>query len=140
YLPGDKESRSFATLIEWINVYYEATTKLVGGRKSVVRVGAVQWQMRSVKGMDELKQQLEFFIDAVSGYKSDFVLLPEYWAAPLMGQFVQEDPPEAIRGLAGFTNELRDELVRLALAYNINIVGGSMPVYDGETLYNAAFL
>lgn len=140
YLPGDKESQAYATLIEWINVHYEPKAKLVGGRKPVVRVGAVQWQMRTVKGMDELKQQLEFFIDAVSGYQSDFVLLPEYWAAPLMAQFNQEDPPVAIRGLATFTDELRDELVRLALAYNINIVGGSMPIYTGEKLYNGSFL
>jgi predicted amidohydrolase len=35
---------------------------------------------------------------------------------------------------------LRGELVRLALAYNINIVGGSMPVYADDRLYNAAFL
>ncbi|MFN2300661.1 MAG: GNAT family N-acetyltransferase [Gammaproteobacteria bacterium] len=140
YLPGDKESRAYATLLEWLNVYYERKVKLVGGRKAVVRVAAVQWQMRSVKGIDEVKQQLEFFIDTVSGYKSDFVLLPEYWNAPLMAQFNQKDPPEAIRSLAGFTEELRDELVRLALAYNVNIIGGSLPIYDGELLYNGSYL
>ena len=140
YLPGDRESRAYATLLEWVNVYYEPKVKLVGGRKSVIRVGAVQWQMRSVTGIGETKQQLEFFVDAVSGYNADFVLLPEYWNAPLMAQFNQNDPPAAIRALAGYTDELRAELVRLALAYNINIVGGSLPSYDDGVLRNAAFL
>lgn len=140
YLPGDRESRAYAVLLEWINVYYEPKVKLVGGMKPVVRVGAVQWQMRAMRDLDAVKQQLEFFVDAVSGYKADFVLLPEYWNAPLMAEFNQEDPPEAIRGLAGYTDELRDELVRLALAYNINIIGGSLPIYDGETLRNGSFL
>lgn len=140
YLPGDRQSHSYATLIEWINIQYEPKTRAVGGRKAVVRVGAVQWQMRPVKGMDELGQQLEFFIDAVSGYEADFVLLPEYWNAPLMAPFNQEDPPEAIRRLAGFTDALRAELVRLALEYNINIIGGSLPIYRDDVLQNGSFL
>ncbi len=140
YLPGDRASRAYATLLEWVNIYYEPKIKLVGGRKSVLRVGAVQWQMRTATGIDETKQQLEFFIDAVSGYKSDFVLLPEYWNAPLMAQFNHLDPPDAIRALAAFTKELREELVRLALAYNINIIGGSLPSYEDGVLRNAAYL
>ncbi|MDQ3536314.1 MAG: GNAT family N-acetyltransferase, partial [Bacteroidota bacterium] len=63
YLPDDKESRQYATLLEWINVYYEEKEKLIGGKKSTVRAGLVQWQMRKVSSVEELLQQVEFFVD-----------------------------------------------------------------------------
>jgi ribosomal protein S18 acetylase RimI-like enzyme len=46
YLPDDKESKSYAVLLEWINVYYDESEKLFGDKKIVVRVGVVQWKMR----------------------------------------------------------------------------------------------
>ncbi|GET28886.1 hypothetical protein [Prolixibacter sp. SD074] len=55
--------------------------------KSVVRLGLVQWQMRSYQTLDELFEQVEFFVDAVSGYKSDFALFPEFFNAPLMARY-----------------------------------------------------
>ena len=47
----------------------------------------VQWQMRGYRTIDDLFEQIEFFVDAVSGYKSDFILFPEYFNAPLMAEF-----------------------------------------------------
>ncbi|QKT04013.1 GNAT family N-acetyltransferase [Ectothiorhodospiraceae bacterium 2226] len=140
YMPEDKASGAYATLLEWINIYYDDQGKLIGGAKTVVRVGAVQLQMRSVQTIEDMLQQMEFFVDAVSGYNADFVLFPEYFNAPLMTQFNQDNPPEAIRGLAGYTDRLREEMVKLALAYNINIVAGSMPEYRDNVLYNVSFL
>ena len=87
--------------MQWNNIFYEDKKEpLIGGRKSVVRLGTVQWQMRRVKDLDDLMQQVEFFVDAVAGYKADFALFPEFFNAPLMGHFNQENPAEAIRGLA----------------------------------------
>ena len=42
--------------------------------------------MRLYKDFDELMQQAEYFIDAVSGYRSDFALFPEFFNAPLMAE------------------------------------------------------
>lgn len=140
YEPDDHESRAYATLLEWINIYYEEKEKLIGAAKTVVRVGAVQWQMRQVRSFEELRQQVEFFVDAVAGYKADFVLFPEFFGAPLMAQFGQDNPAQAIRELANFSEQLREELVRLALAYNINIVAGSLPEYKDQILRNVSYL
>jgi len=140
YEPNDRESRAYATLLEWINIYYEEKEKLIGAAKTVVRVGAVQWQMRQVRAFEELRQQVEFFVDAVAGYKADFILFPEFFSAPLMAQFNQGNPAQAIRDLAEFSERLREELVRLALAYNINIVAGSLPEYRDQTLHNVSYL
>ena len=62
----------------------------------------------SYKTLDDLFEQVEFFVDAVSDYKSDFVLFPEYFNAPLMAKFNDEGESEAIRGLAAYTNEIRE--------------------------------
>jgi predicted amidohydrolase/GNAT superfamily N-acetyltransferase len=140
YLPDDKESKSYATLLEWINVYYEEAENLIGGEKSVVRVGVVQWKMRRVNAVEELLKQIEFFVDTVSGYKADFVIFPEFFNAPLMAEFNNEIASDAVRALAEYTEQIRDFMVDLALSYNINIIAGSMPLYDEDGLYNVSYL
>ncbi|MCG5535499.1 bifunctional GNAT family N-acetyltransferase/carbon-nitrogen hydrolase family protein [Ectothiorhodospira mobilis] len=140
YLPDDRESQAYATLLEWINIYYDEKEKLIGGTKQVVRVGAVQWQMRPLDSLDDLLQQMEYFVDAVSGYQSDVILFPEFFNGPLMAQFNQENTAEAVRHLAEYTEPLRQEMVRLALAYNINIIAGSMPEYEDQELRNVSYL
>lgn len=110
-------------------------------KKTTVRVGLVQWQMRTYKTLDDVFEQVEFFVDAVSDYKSDFVLFPEYFNAPLMARFNNLGEAQSIRGLAQYTEEIRDRFIELAISYNINIITGSMPYIkpDGG-LYNVGFL
>ena len=141
YLPNDEESKHYACLLQWDNIYYQAPSQDVVSKKTTVRVGLVQWQMRSYRTIDDLFEQVEFFVDAVSGYQSDFVLFPEYFNAPLMARFNDDSEAEAIRGLAQYTTEIRDRFVKLAISYNINIITGSMPqVKEDGRLYNVGFL
>lgn len=140
YLPEDKESLSYATLLEWINIYYEEGEFLIGGRKTVIRVGVVQWQMRTVESFEHLIKQFEYFVDAIAGYNADFVLFPEFFNAPLMAPYNRESPSDAIRQLAGYTDRIREEIQNMALSYNINIIAGSMPVYYDHELYNVTYL
>lgn len=139
YLPYDNESKSYATLIEWLNVYYEDKPQLMG-RSSVVRIGVVQWQMRNTASVDAMFDQIEFYVDAVSGYKSDFILFPELFNAPLMEKYNHLSESDAIRELAKYTEEFRSRFLKLALSYNINIICGSMPNYVDEKLYNISYL
>lgn len=142
YIPDDKESCGYATLVEWNNIFYEENRALLGRPKRVVRLGAVQWQMRTMTSMEQLLQQVEFFVDALAGYKADFALFPEFFSGPLLSQFNQEYPAEAIRSLAQYTEELVEAISKFAVAYNINIIAGSMPVYneDSQRLYNVSYL
>ncbi len=141
YLPDDKKSAGYATLLEWVNIYFEEPQAgVIGGRLSDVRVGAVQWQMRPTRSLEELYAQIEFFVDAVSGYQADLVLFPEFFNGPMMAPWNDQGPAEAVRQLAGYTEAIRDEMSRMAVRYNINIIAGSMPEYDGESLYNVCFL
>ena len=127
YLPNDEESKHCATLLQWDNIYYQPPTDSFVDKKTTVRVGLVQWQMRSYQTLDDVFEQVEFFIDAVSGYKSDFVLFPEYFNAPLMAKFNHMGEAQSIRALAQYTEEIRDRFINLAIKHNINIITGSMP-------------
>ena len=142
YLPNDEESKHCATLLQWDNIYYQPPTDSYVDKKTTVRVGLVQWQMRSYQTLDDVFEQVEFFIDAVSGYKSDFVLFPEYFNAPPMAKFNHMGEAQSIRALAQYTEEIRDRFINLAIKHNINIITGSMPYVKAEDngLYNVGFL
>jgi GNAT superfamily N-acetyltransferase len=99
YLEGDEESNEFAVLLEWDNIYYEKPSTKTSAIKKTVRLGLVQWQMRLYKDLEELMQQAEYFVDAVSGYRCDFALFPEFFNAPLMAENNHLSEPEAIRGI-----------------------------------------
>ena len=140
YLEGDKESKEYAVLLEWDNVYYEKKTNSANIKKTVIRLGLIQWQMRLYKNFEELMQQAEYFIDAVSGYRADFALFPEFFNAPLMSEYNHLSEPDAIRQLATYTEAITKRFAELAISYNINIITGSMPEIVNNNLYNAGYL
>ena len=141
YLPDDRRSGGYATLLEWINIYHEEPSgSLIGGRPSDVRIGAVQWQMRQTRSLEDLFSQMEYFVDAVSGYQADVVLFPEFFTGPMMAPWNDQGPAEAVRQLAGYTDAVREEMSRLAVSYNINIIAGSMPEVDRDQLRNVCYL
>lgn len=140
YIPEDEHSKSYAVLLEWNNIHYDPVEKIDWGHKEIVRVGAVQWQMRLFESFDDLLQQVEFFVDTVSGYNADMLLFPELFNAPLLAKYDQEYPPRAMRSLAEYTERLRNEMLQMAVSYNINIVAGSLPEYENEKLFNISFL
>ncbi len=140
YLDGDEASNDFAVLMEWDNIYYQKPSKKVAAKKKVVRLGLIQWQMRSYKNLDELLQQAEFFIDSVSGYRSDFALFPEFFNAPLMAENNHMPEAEAIRELAKHTEAIVQRFSEFSVSYNINIITGSMPEMKGDRLYNVGHI
>lgn len=140
YLDGDTASNEFAVLMEWDNIYYQKPSKKAATKKKVVRIGLIQWQMRPYNHLDQLLQQAEYFIDAVSGYRSDFALFPEFFNAPLMAGSNHLPEPEAIRELAKYTDAIVQKFSELSISYNINIISGSMPEIKDEKLYNVGYL
>lgn len=141
YLPNDEESRHYACLLQWDNIYYQPPTEKFVERRPTVRIGLVQWQMRDYKDVDDLMEQVEFFVDSVSDYKSDFILFPEYFNAPLMAKSNGVGEAQSIRALAQYTEKIRDSFRELAISYNINIITGSMPLVKADGgLYNVGYL
>lgn len=60
YLPNDEESKHYACLLQWDNIYYQAPTQDYVNPKTTVRVGLVQWQMRTYKTLDDLLSKWNF--------------------------------------------------------------------------------
>lgn len=141
YLPGDSDSKEYAALIEWINIYYQPVEKIINAPKQTVRLGLVQWQMRLFPTFESLIEQIEFFVDSVSGYGADFALFPELFNAPLMEEYNHLGESQAIREMASYSERLRDIFRDFAVSYNVNIIAGSMPVVqeDGK-LVNVSYL
>lgn len=140
YLEGDEASSEYAVLLRWDNIYYEKPTKKAKTIKKIVRLGIVQWQMRPYEDLDNLMRQAEYFIDTLSGYRCDFALFPEFFNAPLMAKYNHLSESDAIRKLAEYTPEIVERFSKLAISYNINIIGGSMPKLVDNQLYNVGYL
>lgn len=140
YLEGDDESGEYAVLLIWNNIYYEKPNKEATTKKKIVRLGLVQWQMRPYNKLEDLIQQVEYFIDTLSGYRSDFAVFPEFFNAPLMAENNHLSEPEAIRELAKHTEPIVQKFSEFAISYNINIISGSMPEIKDGHLYNVGYL
>ncbi|EPR73842.1 Omega amidase [Winogradskyella psychrotolerans RS-3] len=140
YLEGDTASSEYAVLMEWDNIYYTKPNKKASSVKTVVRLGLIQWQMRPYNGLDDLMQQVEYFVDSVSAYRSDFAVFPEFFNAPLMAKYNHMHEPQAIRELASYTQTIVERMQQLSISYNINIITGSMPEVVNDVLYNVGYL
>jgi predicted amidohydrolase/ribosomal protein S18 acetylase RimI-like enzyme len=140
YMESDKESGGYATLLEWSNLDYQPDPhkKFIATR--VVRICVVQYQMREIGGFGDFARQCEYFVDVAADYKSDFILFPEIFTLQLLSFTSAERPGLAVRKLAEFTPQYLELFTRLAIKYDINIIGGShFSVEDGH-LYNVSYL
>ena len=140
YLPEDLHSEENAVLMQWNNIYYSKKPNTM--QDSVIRLGLVQWQMRHFKDIDAFFEQVEFFVNVMADYKSDFIMFPEFFNTPLLAPFNALSERESMFKLAELTEEIKIRLSQLAISYNINIIGGSMPYADTEKddLYNISYL
>src|SRR5690554_2736914 len=138
YLKGDEQSKEHACLLEWSNIYY--TPKKSAVSDSIIRLGLVQWQMRHFKSIDAFMNQVEFFVNALAAYQSDFVLFPEFFNSPLLVEYNHMDTSDAMRALAEHTESIVSRISELAISYNVNIISGSMPFIEDEQLYNISYL
>ncbi len=138
YLPGDTSSQENAVLLEWSNIYYSRRPNTM--QDSVVRLGLVQWQMRHFRNLDAFYEQVEFFVDVMGSYKSDFVLFPELFNTPLLAPYNHLSERESMLELAKLTEGIKQKVSEYAISYNVNIICGSMPLEEDGELYNVSYL
>lgn len=140
YLSGDKESKGYATLLEWTNIHYQPHPHKRWEISRPVRICTVQYRMRKINNYAEFATQCEYFVDVASGYKSDFVLFPELLTTQLLSFIENKRPGIAARELATYTDQYLEMFSNLAINYNINIIGGSHFINEDERLFNVSFL
>ncbi len=145
YLPSDAASKGFAAHMVWRNPYVDpnepSAFRVPRGIESV-RLATVQLQARAVKDFDEFAKHIEYFVDVAADYRSDFVVFPELFSLSLLSFETKKlTPMEAIDRLTEHRAPLVAELSRLALRYNINIIGGSHPTRtDDGDIQNVAYV
>jgi predicted amidohydrolase/GNAT superfamily N-acetyltransferase len=140
YMPDDQQSKEFATLLEWDNIYYSSRARKSFTPSNYVRLGLVQQQMRPFRDLEEFFVHAEYFIDAVAAYKSDFAVFPEFFNGPLLARFNHLGPADAMRELSQYTVPMRDWFQNMAIKYNVNIVTGSLPYMENNKLKNIGYL
>ncbi len=138
YLPQDLESAGAAVFMEWLNSEHHPDAAPVAIRH--VRVAAVQYQMRPISSFEEFAQQCEFFIDTASEYRSDFLLFPEMFTNQLQALVPAAEASATARRLDEFTPRYNELFTRMAMKYNLNIIGGSHLTVEQGKLYNIASL
>ncbi len=133
YLPVDHESLGHGILMYWANplapqAVNTRTLAPHGRLPASVRIATVQFQMRRISAIEEFEEQVEYFIDVASDYKADFVLFPELFTLQLLSiDAGRLSPIEAIRKVAAYKDRFCTFMERMAVSYNINIIGGSHP-------------
>lgn len=131
-----------------------------------IRIGVVQWRVEHVDNLQDFFWKMESQVRALAHAGADFVLFPEYFALPLLTLFedhreyrqhffstlspeeIYPDHPaphapdvaHGMRQLADFSDHLITRCAAMATKYEVNIVAGSMPVLEGDTLYNTSVL
>jgi predicted amidohydrolase/ribosomal protein S18 acetylase RimI-like enzyme len=138
YLPSDTDSAGYAVFMEWLNPEHHPLGAPAAVRN--VRVAAVQYQMRPISSFDEFAQQCEFFIDTASEYRADFLLFPEIVTNQLQVTVQMPDSSATARRLDEFTPRYFEFFAKMAMKYNVNIIGGSHLTVEGGKLYNIASL
>ncbi len=140
YFPSDAASRGYATHLEWTNLDYVRDPQKQWQQVSLVRLCAVQYQIRPIASWDEFCTQCSYFMDAASDDKADFVLFPELITTQLLGLQDERHPADAVRSLAKRTPDYLDFFIHSAVKYNVNVIGGSQFTLEGDRLYNVAYL
>ncbi|MDX2221286.1 MAG: GNAT family N-acetyltransferase [Rhodospirillaceae bacterium] len=145
YLPSDKASLGFAALMLWKNPRWhppQTAPSAPSQTKRIVRVACVQYQLRQVDSFEAFIKNVEYFVDVVADYKADFVVFPELFTLQLLS-FMKErlSPERSIAELTQFTEPFKDAMTKLAVRYNVNIIGGTHPSRqpDGD-IHNVAYV
>lgn len=150
YLPEDKESKHYAVHLLWENKGVKQTEKrdkkfALAHERTVnsVRVGTVQYQQRKVSSFEEFASYVEYFVDVVADYYADFVVFPELFTLQLLSiENTKLSPADSILRLTEYREPFVELMTRLAMEYNINIIGGSHPtrIDDDEEVYNISYV
>ena len=143
----DLDSGGMAVLMFWPNPLAPEKARARKARDakrlpSQVRVATVQWQMRGISKIDEFEQQVEYWVDVAADYRSDFVVFPELFTLELLSiESKKLGPVEAIDKIAGYTERFCKFMERMAVSYNINIIGGSHPTkMDNGDIRNISYV
>jgi predicted amidohydrolase len=106
----------------------------------MIRVCAIQYEMRPLTGFDEFAAQCRYLAGVAAGYKADFALFPEMVTNQLLATSPGLYGPAAIRALGEYTDRIHRFFSSLAVERGVNIIGGSHFTAVGGKTFNIATL
>ncbi|GIW73358.1 MAG: hydrolase [Planctomycetota bacterium] len=142
----DEQSLNYATFIEYLNPRYDPARRRIAAapiRRPVrrVRVCAAQYRLRPVRSWDDLKAQVEFFVNAANVYHCHFLCFPELFTAQFFSALRPElTAREALAELAEMRERYLELFRQQAQRSGMYIVGGSHPVRTETGIRNTAHL
>ncbi|MCH9806634.1 MAG: bifunctional GNAT family N-acetyltransferase/carbon-nitrogen hydrolase family protein [Alphaproteobacteria bacterium] len=138
YDRDDAQSCGYATHMLWRNPQLpeepaNAKSKDELSPQQMVRVATVQFQMRGLTSQEEFRKQVEYFVDVASDYRCDFVVFPENFTLQLLSLEPKPmQPKEGVEKITAYTDWFCEFMSGFAVSYNINIIGGTHPIIDGD--------
>ncbi|MEO1747608.1 MAG: nitrilase-related carbon-nitrogen hydrolase, partial [Pseudomonadota bacterium] len=109
--------------------------------KQKIRVASVQLALEKPTSPSAYFKRLGHYLRVASEYGADFVCFPEHVTSLLLACEPNMVPADkAVDVLTGYTDDWKDWLAKSAVAFNINIVGGSHATrVDGGAAHNVSF-
>jgi len=105
-----------------------------------LRVATLQYFIRPVRSYEEFADQVSSLVATAHDYKCHLVVFPEYFSVQLLTLGDIKRPMDIqIRDLAKQAERNIDLLKRLAIQHKMYILGGTMPIGEGDDVYNEAF-
>jgi predicted amidohydrolase len=105
-----------------------------------IRVSSVQYHLHTIQSFEDFVKQCEHYVRTAAEYGSEFVLFPEFFTTQLLSIGSNQGTSLTINELPGFTDQYRTLFTKLAMDYNMHIIGGTHVINRGDRLYNVAHL
>jgi predicted amidohydrolase len=106
-----------------------------------IRVASLQYFIRPVQTFEQFRDQVESLIETAEDYRCQLVVFPEYFTVQLLTLGNVKRPIlEQIYDLSQQVPRFQEMMAGFARKYNIHVVAGTIPVLDGEHIYNECFV
>lgn len=101
------------------------------------RVASLQYFLRPVATFEAFADQVASLIETAADYRAKLVVFPEYFSVQLLTLGDVKRPiTDQIRDLARQADAVTQVLSDAAKRHKVYVVGGTVPVFEGESLRN----
>ncbi len=106
-----------------------------------LRVASLQYFIRPVASFEQFAEQVSALVDTAKDYGCHLVVFPEYFTIQLLTLGDIRGPiAHQVHELADHVPRYLELMSRLAKKHGLYIVGGTIPVEEGDSIFNQCFV